>query len=207
MARIRVMLVDDHYLVRVGLANVLGFEADMEVCAQAESGDDALVLFREHRPDVTVMDLRMAGTDGLAALAALRRESPGARVIILSNYTGADEIHAALQAGAASYLPKTVGQPELLKAIRLVAEGRSYVPPEIAVRLAERLPCDELTAREQEVLTLVVQGASNARIARELGIAGSTVKNHISSIFEKLGVTQRTEAVAVAIKRGIARIE
>ncbi len=207
MARIRVMLVDDHYLVRVGLANVLGFEPDLDVCAQAESGDDAVRLYRLHRPDVIVMDLRMPGTDGLAALAALRRDCPEARVIILSNYTGADEIHAALQAGAASYLPKTVGQPELLKAIRLVAEGRSYLPPQIAVRLAERLPCEELTSREQQVLGLVVEGASNADIARRLGIAGSTVKNHISSIFEKLGVTQRTEAVAVAIKRGIVRIE
>jgi two-component system, NarL family, response regulator len=201
------MLVDDHYLVRVGLANVLGFEPDIEVCAQAESGDEALTLHRLHRPDVTVMDLRMAGKDGLATLASLHRECPGARVIILSNYTGADEIHAALQGGAASYLPKTVGQPELLKAVRLVAEGRTYVPPDIAVRLAERLPCDELTTREQQVLSLVVEGASNPQIARKLGIAGSTVKNHISSIFEKLGVTQRTEAVAVAIKRGIVRIE
>lgn len=201
------MLVDDHYLVRVGLANVLGFEPDIEVCAQAESGDEAVALHREHRPDVTLMDLRMAGTDGLAALATIRRECPTARVVILSNYTGADEIHAALQGGAASYLPKTVGQPELLKAIRLVAEGRSYVPPDIAVRLAERLPCAELTSREQEVLVLVVEGAANAEIARRLGIAGSTVKNHISSIFEKLGVTQRTEAVAVAIRRGIVRIE
>jgi len=201
------MLVDDHYLVRVGLANVLGFEADLEVCAEAESGDDALALNRLHRPDVIVMDLRMPGADGLATLASLRRECPGARVVILSNYTGADEIHAALQGGAASYLPKTVGQPELLKAIRLVAEGRTYVPPEIAVRLAERLRCDELTSREHEVLALVVEGASNAEIARKLGIAGGTVKNHISSIFEKLGVTQRTEAVAVAIKRGIVRIE
>src|SRR5512147_1231682 len=137
------MLVDDHYLVRVGLANVLGFEPDIEVCAQAESGDEALALHRIHRPDVTVMDLRMAGTDGLTALVALRRECPGARVIILSNYTGADEIHAALQGGAASYLPKTVGQPELLKGIRLLPEGRTYVPPEIAVRLAERLRGDD----------------------------------------------------------------
>jgi len=201
------MLVDDHYLVRVGLANVLGFEPDIDVCAQAESGDEVLEEYRLHRPDVTVMDLRMPGTDGLAALAALRRAHPDARVIILSNYTGADEIHAALQGGAASYLPKTVGQPELLKAIRLVAEGRSYVPAEIAMRLAERLPCEELTSREQQVLALVVEGASNGDIARRLGIAGSTVKNHISSIFEKLGVTQRTEAVAVAIKRGIVRIE
>ncbi len=201
------MLVDDHYLVRVGLANVLGFESDIEVCAQAESGEEALALHQQHHPDVTIMDLRMAGTDGLAALVALRRECPGARVIMLSNYTGADEIHAALQRGAASYLPKTVRQPELLKAIRLVAEGHAYVPSEIAVRLAERLPCEELTSREQQVLALVVGGATNAAIARQLGIAGSTVKNHISSIFEKLGVTQRTEAVAVAIKRGIARIE
>ena len=201
------MLVDDHYLVRVGLANVLGLEPDIEVCAQAESGDEALALHRLHRPDVTLMDLRMAGTDGLAALVSLQRERPGARVIILSNYTGADEIHAALQAGATSYLPKTVRQPELLKAIRLVAEGRTYVPPDIAVRLAERLPCEELTSREQQVLALVVQGAGNVQIASRLGIAGGTVKNHISSIFEKLGVTQRTEAVAVAIKRGIVRIE
>ena len=201
------MLVDDHYLVRVGLANVLGFEPDIEVCAEAESGEEALALHRLHRPDVTVMDMRMAGTNGLMALAALRQECPGARVIILSNYTGADEIHAALQGGAASYLPKTVGQPELLKAIRLVSEGRTYVPPDIAVRLTERLPCEELTPREQEVLTLVVEGATNAQIASNLRIAGSTVKNHISSIFEKLGVTQRTEAVAVAIKRGIVRIE
>jgi two-component system NarL family response regulator len=201
------MLVDDHYLVRVGLANVLGVEPDIEVCAQAESGDEALALHRLHRPDVTVMDLRMAGTDGLAALVSIRRECPGARVIILSNYTGADEIHAALQGGATSYLPKTVGQPELLKAIRLAAQGRTYVPAEIAVRLAERLPCEELTSREQQVLALVVEGASNAQIASSLGIAGGTVKNHISSIFGKLGVAQRTEAVAVAIKRGIVRIE
>ncbi len=201
------MLVDDHSLVRVGLATVLGFEPDIEVCAQAESGDEALALHRLHRPDVTVMDLRMAGTGGLAALVSLRRDCPGARVIILSNYTGADEIHAALQAGAASYLSKTVGQPELLKAIRLVAEGHTYVPPDIAVRLAERLPCAELTSREQQVLALVVEGVANPQIARKLGIADSTVKNHISSIFDKLGVTQRTEAVAVAIRRGIVRIE
>ena len=201
------MLVDDHYLVRVGLANVLGVEPDIEVCAEAESGDEALVLHRLHRPDVTVMDLRMAGTDGLVALAALRLECPRARVIMLSNYTGADEIHAALQGGAASYLPKTVRQPELLKAIRLVAQGRTYVPSAIAVRLAERLPCEELTSREQQVLALVVEGVANGEIACKLGIAASTVKNHISSIFEKLGVTQRTEAVAVAIKRGIVRIE
>ena len=202
------MLVDDHYLVRVGLANVLGFEPDIEVCAQAESGDEALALHRLHRPDVTVMDLRMAGTDGLAALAALRRECPGARVIILSNYTGADEIHAALQGGAASYLPKTVGQPELLKAVRLVAAGTHVRAPRdrraprraAPVRRADR-------PGSSEVLALVVEGAANAQIARRLGIAGSTVKNHISSIFEKLGVTQRTEAVAVAIKRGIVRIE
>ena len=167
------MLVDDHYLVRVGLANVLGFEPDIEVCAQAESGDEALALHRLHRPDVTMMDLRMAGTDGLAALVALRRECPGARVIILSNYTGADEIHAALQGGAASYLPKTVGQPELLKADPARrARGARTCPPDIAVRLAERLPCDELTSREQQVLALVVEGASNAQIARRLGIAG-----------------------------------
>jgi two-component system, NarL family, response regulator len=201
------MLVDDHYLVRVGLANVLGVEPDIEVCAQAESGDEALALHRLHRPDVTVMDLRMAGTDGLTALVSIRRECPGARVIILSNYAGADEIHAALQGGATSYLPKTVGQPELLKAIRLAARGRPYVPAEIAVRLAERLPCEELTSREQQVLALVVEGASNGQIASSLGIAGGTVKNHISSIFGKLGVAQRTEAVAVAIKRGIVRIE
>ena len=164
------MLVDDHYLVRVGLANVLGLEPDIEVCTQAESGDEALALHRLHRPDVTMMDLRMAGTDGLAASTSLRRECPEARVIILSNYTGADEIHAALQAGAASYLPKAVRQPELLKAIRLVAEKRTYVPQDIAVRLAERLPCDELTSREQEVLALVVDGASNAHIdPRSLG--------------------------------------
>ncbi len=206
-AGIRVMLVDDHYLVRVGLANVLGFEPDIEVCAQAESGDDALALYRLHRPDVTVLDLRMPGTDGLATLTALRREWPEARVMILSNYTGADEIHAALQGGAVSYLPKTVGPLELLKAIRLVAGGRSYVPAEIAVRLAERMPCAELTTRQHEVLALVVEGASNGQIARRLGIAGGTVKNHISTIFEKLGVTQRTEAVAAAIKRGIVRIE
>ena len=111
MTRIRVLLVDDHYLVRVGLANVLGFEPDIEVCAQAESGDEALALHRLHHPDVTMINLRMAGTDGLAALAALHRECPGARVIILSNYTGADEIHAALQGGAASYLPRRWDSP------------------------------------------------------------------------------------------------
>jgi two-component system NarL family response regulator len=197
------MLVDDHYLVRVGLANVLGFEADLEVCAEAESGDDALALNRLHRPDVIVMDLRMPGTDGLATLAALRRECPGARVVILSNYTGPDEIHAALQGGAASYLPKTVGQPELLKAIRLVAEGRTYLPPEIAVRLAERLRCDELTAREHEVLGLLAQGLSVAEIAKQLFISPSTTKSHIARLYEKLDAGNRAHAMVNAMRLGL----
>jgi two-component system NarL family response regulator len=205
--RIRVLLVDDHYLMRAGLASVLGTERDFEVCAQANSAEEALRLYAEHRPDVTIMDLKMSGLDGVAGTAELLRQFREARVVILSNYAGSDEIYAALQAGACAYLSKTVEHDQLLLAVRAAAAGRAYLPPELGARLAARLPHSDLSPREKEVLTLVARGRKNQEIAATLGISEGTVKNHVSSIIEKLGVGQRTEAVAVAIERGLIRIE
>jgi DNA-binding NarL/FixJ family response regulator len=205
---IRVMLVDDHYLLRTGLATVIGLEPDMQVVAEADTAEEAVVLYRTKRPDVTLMDLRLSGMSGLDAIAAIRgHEDPGARIIVLSNYGGDEEIYDALQRGALSYLVKTVRREVLLEAIRAVAAGQSYITQEVGVRLAARLPRSHLSAREKEVLMLLAKGRRNQTIATELKITEGTVKHHVSSILDKLGVADRTEAVAVAINRGIIRIE
>ena len=205
---IRVMLVDDHYLLRTGLATVIELEPDMTVVAEADTAEEAVTLYHAQRPDVTLMDLRLSGMSGLDAIAAIRsREDPTARIIVLSNYGGDEEIYEALQRGALSYLVKTVRREVLLEAIRTVAAGQSYITQEVGARLAARLPRSHLSAREKEVLTLLAKGRRNQSIAEELKITEGTVKHHVSSILEKLGVADRTEAVAVAINRGIIRIE
>lgn len=204
---LRVMLVDDHYMVRMGLASIVGLEPDMTVCAEAATGEEALELFREHRPDVTIMDLRLPGLSGWETTHRIRREFADARVVILSTYVCDEEIHSALQSGAMAYLVKSVQREELILAIRKAAAGRRHIPAEVAARLAERVARSDLSHRELEVLQQMLGGKRNREIARALTIAEGTVKLHVSSILAKLGVVDRTEAVTVALQRGILRLE
>jgi two-component system NarL family response regulator len=201
------MLVDDHYLVRVGLASIIALEPDMEVCADASTGEQALTLFHTHHPDVTLMDLRLPGMNGSETTTAIRASSPEAKIIILSTYVSDEEIYTALQAGAMAYLVKSVQRQELTHAIRRAASGLRHIPPEVAARLADRMSRAQLSARELDVLRLLVGGKRNREIASTLDITEGTVKLHVSSILGKLGVVDRTEAVTVALQRGIVRLE
>lgn len=201
------MIVDDHYLVRMGLASIIGLEPDMSVCAEASTGEQALGLYRELRPDVTLMDLRLPGRSGTETTHAIRAEFPEARVIILSTYISDEEIYTALQAGAMAYLVKSVQREELTDAIRKAAAGRRHIPPEVAARLADRMSRTELSSREREVLRLLVSGKRNREIALALDITEGTVKLHVSSILGKLDVADRTEAVTVALQRGIVQLD
>lgn len=203
---LRIMLVDDHYLVRVGLASILALEPDMTVCAQASTGEQAIQLFRTHRPDVTLMDLRLSDISGSEAAQAIHSEFPEARIIIISTYTCDEEIYKALQMGAMAYLVKSVEREELILAIRKAAAGQRHISPEVAGRLAERVGRSQLSARELDVLRLLVGGSRNRTIAWTLDITEGTVKLHVSNILSKLGAADRTEAVTVALQRGIVRL-
>jgi DNA-binding NarL/FixJ family response regulator len=207
MGVLKIMLVDDHYLVRMGMASVIALEPDMEVCAEASSGEQAQSLFRQHRPDVTLMDLRLPGMNGSAAIQAIRGEFPDARIVMLSTYVCDEEIYGALHAGAMAYLVKSVQREELMRAIRKAAAGQRHIPPEVAARLADRVAGSQLSGRELEVLRLLVCGRRNRDIARALDITEGTVKLHVSSILGKLGAEDRTEAVTVALQRGIVQLD
>jgi DNA-binding NarL/FixJ family response regulator len=204
--KLRIMLVDDHYLVRVGLASIIALEPDMRVCAEASTGEQAIAMFRSERPDVTLMDLRLSGVTGTEATRAIHAQFPDARIIVLSTYVCDEEIFAALQAGAMAYLVKSVQREELVAAIRKAAVGQRHIPPEVASLLADRVGRSPLSARELDVLRLLVGGKRNRTIASELDITEGTVKLHVSSILGKLGVTDRTEAVTVALQRGIVQL-
>src|SRR5262245_43231284 len=201
------MLVDDHYLVRMGLRSVLALEPDMIVCAEASNGEQARALFRMHRPDVTLMDVRLPGVSGTETLHDIRLEFPDARIVMLSTYVGDEEIYGALQAGAMAYLPKSVQREELPSAIRKAAAGHRHISVEVATRLADRVTRSQLSTRELDVLRLMVSGRRNREIAGALVITEGTVKLHVSSILGKLGAADRTEAVTVAIQRGIVQLE
>jgi len=205
--KLAIMLVDDHYLVRVGLTSVIALEADMTVCAEASTGEQAVGLFRARRPDVTLMDLRLPGMSGLKTTQAIRAEFPEARIIVLSTYISDEDTYAALQAGAMAYLVKSVGREELTQAIRKAAAGRRHIPAEVAARLADRMSRAHLSTRELDVLRLLVGGRRNREIASVLDITEGTVKLHVSSILGKLGVVDRTEAVTVALQRGIVQLD
>jgi DNA-binding NarL/FixJ family response regulator len=205
--KLRIMLVDDHYLVRVGLANIIALEKDMTVCAEAPSGEQAVALFRRDRPHVVLMDLRLPGLSGPEATRAIRAEFPEARIIILSTYSSDEDVHAAFQAGAMAYLLKSVQREELVQAIRKAAAGERHIPPELAARLAARQPRSQLSPRELDVLRLVMGGKRNKEIAGALDISEGTVKIHVSSILTKLGVSDRTEAVTAALQRGIVQLQ
>ena len=200
------MVVDDHYLVRMGLASIIAIESDISVCAEASSGEQALTLFRTHRPDVTLMDLRLPGLNGTATIQAIRQEFRDARFVMLSTYVCDEEVYGALQAGAMAYLVKSVQRDELITAIRKAAVGLRHIPPDVAARLADRVAGSRLSTREIEVLRFLVSGRRNRDIAAALSITEGTVKLHVSSILGKLGAEDRTEAVTMALQRGIIQL-
>jgi RNA polymerase sigma factor (sigma-70 family) len=203
--RIRLLIVDDHQLVRRGIAAVLGGYPHLEVIGEAESGRDAIALHARLAPDVTLIDLRMPGIEGADAIGAIRRRDPRARLIALTTYDGEDDVESAMTAGAMGYLLKGVRPEELVAAIEEVHAGRRHIPSEIAARLADRNALEPLTVREQQILELLVRGRSNQDIAADLKITERTVKNHLTRLFAKLGVESRTQAALVALKRALVR--
>lgn len=203
---IRVLVADDHAVVRAGLIAILEAVPDLRVVAEAGDGEQAVKAFAEHRPDVAVLDLRMPVLDGLGALVMLRREFPAARAILLTTYDDEEDVYRGLEAGAAGYLLKDAAPAELVESVRKVFAGRKAISPQVAERLAGRVTSRELSDREREVLVLVAEGRSNKQIAKALGIADGTVKVHVASIMEKLGAQGRSEAVAVAVRRGLVRL-
>lgn len=204
--RIRILLVDDHMVIRMGLMTAASDAADMEVVADVDNGQEAVEAFRKHRPDIVVLDLRMHGMSGLDTLRALREEFKGVRVLVFSNYAKGEEIYRMMKAGAAGFVLKEMPLDRLLEAIRVVHRGEQYMPPEVAVRVGERMLA-QLSPRELEVLQLLGRGFSNKEIGAHLGVVEGTVKIHVANIFGKLGVSDRTQALIEAIKRGIVEIE
>src|ERR1700747_3579267 len=203
---IRILCVDDHPLMREGITAVIQNEPDMLVIGEASNGQEALQAFRKHRPDVTLMDLRLPDMSGIDALIAIRAEYSGARVIMLTTFEGDAEIQRALQAGAQGYMLKSMPRKQLVDMIRQVHAGKKHIPPEVAVQLMEHLGDDTLSKREVEVLQKVAGGKRNSDIAALLFISEETVKGHIKHIMEKLRASDRTEAVAIGIRRGIIHL-
>lgn len=202
---IRLLLVDDHTIMREGLASVLTANGGFEVVGQAGDGETALRLFSELSPDVAIVDLRMTPMDGVDVTKAMRELNPQARIIVLTTYDTDEEVFRGLRAGAASYLLKDVDSAELMEAIRTVHAGRKSISPEIAAKLADHVASDQLTARQQEVLNCLAEGKSNLEIAHTLYISEGTVKAHVKAILQKLDARDRTQAVTIAIKRGMVR--
>jgi two-component system NarL family response regulator len=204
--KIRILVAEDHLVARVGVTTIVNMQDDMTVVAEAANGHQAVEMFRLHQPDVTLLDLRMPGMGGVEAALVIRSEFPGAKMIALTTYGGDEDIRRALAAGVHAYLTKDVLHDELLKAIRAVNAGQTYLPAAVAASLAAQLPRPDLSAREVQVLALIVQGQANKQIAFTLGIAEHTVKNHVKNILSKLGVQDRTQAATAAIQRGIIHL-
>jgi DNA-binding NarL/FixJ family response regulator len=203
---IRIMSVEDHPVFREGLGTIIGSQTDMLLVSQAANAVEAIAEFRRHRPDVTLMDLRLPGTNGTDTLIAIRGEFPQARIIMLTTSDSDGEIQRALRAGAAAYLLKSMPKHELLNVIRSVHSGHRYVPPDVAARLAEHLGEENLTTRELEVLRLIRDGYRNKQIADQLAIAETTVNFHIKNLVDKLGANDRTHALTIALRRGLLQI-
>jgi DNA-binding NarL/FixJ family response regulator len=204
--KIRVLTVDDHPLLRTGISGAINAQPDMSVVAEAADGEEAIASFRIHRPDVTLMDIRMPKTNGIDAISAIRKEFPGARVVVLTTYGGDIQALRAFKAGAVGYLLKSMLRTELIDTIRLAHAGMRRIPPEIALELAEHAGDDILTTREIEVLRDVAKGSSNKVIATRLAISEHTVKGHLKNILSKLDASDRTHAVMIALKRGFLDI-
>jgi DNA-binding NarL/FixJ family response regulator len=204
---IRILVVDDHFMVRMGLSASLNVEEDMQVVAEAADGEAALEIYRRDRPSLVLMDVRLPGMSGADTTAVLLREFPDAHVLMLSTHSGEEEIYRAMQAGARGYVLKSVLRDELLRAIREIYAGRRYLDPGVASILADRVSHRTLTAREVEVLRMVARGLGNKEIAAALNIAEVTVKLHVSHVLEKLNVKDRTEAATAALHRGIISLD
>jgi two-component system, NarL family, response regulator len=203
---IRILVAEDHLVARVGVSTIVNMQPDMTIVAEASNGQQAVELFKKHLPDVTLLDLRMPGMGGVEAAQAIRADHPGARMIALTTYGGDEDIRRALNAGVQAYLTKDVLHDELLKAIRAVHAGQTYLPAGVAAALAAQMPRPDLSAREVQVLELIVRGLANKQIAYALSIAEHTVKNHVKNILSKLGVQDRTQAATAAIQRGIIHL-
>jgi DNA-binding NarL/FixJ family response regulator len=204
---IRILSVEDHPVVREGLAAIIGSQSDMVMVAQAGNAEEAIAEFRRHRPDITLMDLRLPGTNGTDTLIAIRGEYADARIIMLSMSDGDGEIQRALRAGASAYMLKSMPKDKLLAGIRAVHAGRKHVPDEVAARLAEHLGDEDPSPRELEVLRLIRDGHRNKQIADVLGIAETTVNFHIKNLVDKLGANDRTHAVTIAVRRGLLDVQ
>ena len=204
--RASVLIVDDHALLRTGVANIINQEPDLHVVAEAANGLEGVAAFAQHRPDVTLLDLRMPVMEGVEAVRHIREHDPQARVIVLTTYDADEDIARALQAGAKAYVLKDISADALIACIHEVLAGRTYLAPAAAAKLAERVTRVQLTPRELATLRLLAEGKANKEIARDLGISERTVKTHLGHLFEKLGVTSRTEAVKIATRRGLVRL-
>jgi DNA-binding NarL/FixJ family response regulator len=203
---IRILSVDDHELVRKGIAAILATENDLELVAQTSEGREAVKLFRAHRPDVTLMDLRLPDSNGIDVTREIRREFPDARIIALTSYDGDQDVYRALEAGVRGYLLKEMVHTEIIRAIRVVHSGKRFIPGQVSEQLSGFFPEIALTRREIEVLSLVARGFGNKEVGDVLGTAPGTVKAHVQSILGKLGAKDRTHAVTIALKRGIIHL-
>ncbi len=202
----RILVVDDHPIMRLGVAAIIDAQSDMRVIAQAGSGEEAVLLFRKHRPDITMMDLRLPGMSGLEAIRVIRQDEPNAKCLVLTTYEGDEDIHQAIAAGAVGYIIKGMSHELLVNALRRVRSGSNFLPPPVMRTLADRTPNSDLSPREREVLSLMVRGNSNKEIANALGITEATVKCHVSVILLRLGVNDRTQAVIAALQRGLEHL-
>lgn len=203
---IKILVVDDHFIVREGLRSVIRRQPELAVVEEAVNGQEAIEAFERLKPDITVMDLRMPLLGGLEAIVAIRSKHPNARILVLSNFDGDEDIHGALAAGAMGYLLKHSSGDQLIPAIHSLMEGKRWIPEEVATRLSDREQGETLTAREREVVGLLALGEANKQIATALGITDETVKTHVKNILSKLQVRDRTEAVTVALRRGIVHL-
>jgi DNA-binding NarL/FixJ family response regulator len=207
MNPIRVLVVEDHFLARIALHGVLDAQPDFHIVGETGVGLEAVRMYRDCRPDLVIMDLKLVGISGFEAMEAIRREHAGARILVLSNFQGSEDVYRAMRCGAHGYLTKDADGAQLVSAMRIVAQGGRFIPPSLESRLAERCPAADITPRENDVLQLLAKGLSTADIARRLRVAEKTVRIHIGNLLEKLGARDRTHALVIALHRGIVHLE